>query len=136
MRTVTCSVLYIWTHSKPAYWKLFMKTDMSQKLSFVATYFEIVYMSYCSFAKFICVIFLISCISLFPFSLFCMFFRIYFSLVFPPLSLHMYGFGPRLGATRPPWFGPAPDQPACADRPCADLLLISRRDEANVALKE
>lgn len=48
--TVTCSVLYIWSHSEPAYWKLFItsdggETDISHMFSLMCckqtSYFEI-----------------------------------------------------------------------------------------------
>lgn len=153
--TLQTLAMYIWTHSKCAYWKLFItrdrgETDMSHMSSLSCAATNILLFSF-SGCFFLFVIYKITFLNLYqrcsftwisrPFHVFSIsqFLNISFSWVFlfvlcffhSPLSLHMYIPLP-LGAVRANidlWFGPSPDPPACTDWLGANLLLISWRDE-------
>lgn len=137
--TVTCSVLYIWSHSEPAYWKLFItsdggETDMSHVFSLMCckqtSYFEIFWGLSQDLQELFCLYSVLSteCLTFILLPV--------FSSVSPSRSHSVFAYV----CLRPPGafrantdqrFGPVPyPPPACADRPNANLLLISCRDEA------
>lgn len=119
--TVTCSAVYIWSHSGPAYWKLFIcgdtgEADPPHMFSLTCRCQHVTYFSevFCFDVSFICISLILSSPRLF---------------LRPRISTSPRPLG-AVGPIQGPWFGSVPDPAACADRPSANLLLISCRDEA------